>query len=59
MGISVWTCFLELSGLKAPYKGGILTTNTVDSRNPLGEKSDPPGYTEPSIATVRLWRRGQ
>jgi hypothetical protein len=57
MGISVWTCVLELSGLKDPYKGGILTTSTLDSRNPLGEKSDPPGYTQPSIATVRLWRR--
>jgi hypothetical protein len=57
MGISAWTCFLELSGLKDPYKGGGLTTNTVDSRNPLGEQSDPPGYTQPSIATVRLWRR--
>ena len=56
-GITVWTCFLDLSGLKDPYKGGILTTSTVDSRNPLGETSDPPGYTQPSIATVRLWRR--
>jgi hypothetical protein len=56
-GITVWTCFLELSGLKDPYKGGMLTTSTVDSRNPLGETSDPPGYTQPSIATVRLWRR--
>ena len=57
VGIIVWTCFLELGGLKDPYKGGVLTTSTVDSRNPLGEKSDPPGYTQPSIATVRLWRR--
>jgi hypothetical protein len=56
-GITVWTCFLELSGLKDPYKGGMLTTSTVDSRNPLGETSDPPGYTQPTIATVRLWRR--
>lgn len=56
-GMTVWTCFLELSGLKGPYKGGILTTNTVESRNPLGETSDPPGYTQPSIATVRLWQR--
>ena len=55
-GITVSTCFLELNGLKDPYKGGILTTSTVDSRNPLGETSDPPGYTQPSIATVRLWR---
>lgn len=38
---------------------GILTTRTVNSRNLLGEKSDPPGYTQPSIATVRLFFCGQ
>src|SRR5215467_10845053 len=51
------TCFLDLSGLKAPYTGGLLTTNTLRSRNVTGDKSDPPGYVQPSIATVRLWKR--
>jgi hypothetical protein len=23
----------------------------------LGGVSDPPGYTQPSIATIRLWRK--
>jgi len=56
-GLNESTCFLDLSGLKAPYTGGLLTTNTLRSRNITGEKSDPPGYVQPSIATVRLWKR--
>jgi hypothetical protein len=56
-GLNESTCFLELSGLKDPYAGGLLTTNTLRSRNVIGDKSDPPGYIQPSIATVRLWRR--
>ena len=51
------TCFLDLTGLKSPYVGGMLTTNSITSRNPSGETSDPPGYTQLSIATVRLWKR--
>jgi hypothetical protein len=53
----VQRCFMELSGLPAPYVGGQLTTNTVGSRNALGDRTDPPGYTQPSIATIRLWKR--
>jgi len=56
-GLNESTCFLDLSGLKAPYTGGLLTTNTLRSRNVTGDKSDPPGYVQPSIATVRLWKR--
>jgi hypothetical protein len=56
-GLNESTCFLDLGGLKDPYKGGLLTTNTLRSRNITGDKSDPPGYVQPSIATVRLWRR--
>ena len=56
-GLDESTCFLDLGGLKDPYKGGLLTTNTLRSRNITGDKSDPPGYVQPSIATVRLWRR--
>jgi hypothetical protein len=51
------TCFLQLSGLNDQYRGGLLTTNTLLTRNITGDKSDPPGYIQPSIATVRLWRR--
>jgi hypothetical protein len=56
-GISSMRCFMELSGLPAAYVGGQLTTNTISSRSSLGDGTDPPGYTQPSIATIRLWRR--
>lgn len=49
-------CQLILSGLPAPYVGGLLTTNTVTSRAAFGGDSDPPGYTQASIATIRLWK---
>lgn len=56
-GLTVVTCFLELGGLKDPYVGGLLTSNTIFSRSLTGETSDPPGYVQSSIATVRLWRK--
>ena len=49
-------CQLVLSGLPAPYVGGVLTTNTLTSQAPFGGETDPPGYTQASIATVRLWK---
>lgn len=49
-------CQLTLSGLPAPYVGGLLTTNTLTSKAPFGPRSDPPGYTQASIATIRLWK---
>jgi hypothetical protein len=56
-GITSTRCFLILSNLTAPYVAGVLTTNSVTSRQPIGDQSDPPGYTQPSIATIRLWRK--
>jgi hypothetical protein len=56
-GITVYHCFLELRDLPNGYVGGLLTTNSVVSRDAIGEKSDPPGYTQSSIAKVRLWKR--
>jgi hypothetical protein len=49
-------CQLVLSGLPSPYVGGLLTTNTLTSRAALGGDTDPPGYTQASIATIRLWK---
>jgi len=49
-------CQLVLSGLPAPYVGGLLTTNTITSGARFGGESDPPGYTQASIATIRLWK---
>jgi hypothetical protein len=56
-GITSLRCFLVLSNLPAPYVGGVLTTNSIRSREPIGDRSDPPGYIQPSIATIRLWRK--
>lgn len=56
-GLVVARCFLELRDLPSGYVGGQLTTNTMRSRNVTGATTDPPGYTQPSIATVRLWKR--
>lgn len=55
-GISTMRCFLDLTQLPRAYVGGHLTSNTVLSRVAVGEVSDPAGYTQPSIVTVRLWK---
>jgi hypothetical protein len=54
-GVSPWRCFLDLRDTPG-YVGGQLATNTVNTRALVGEKSDPPGYTQPSIAVIRLWK---
>ena len=56
-GITPWTCRLDLTGLPTRFVGGYLTSNTVLSRAVLGSVSDPDGYTQPSIATIRLWKK--
>jgi len=56
-GVSSWRCFLLLTNLPPPYSAGVLTTNTIVSRQPIGPESSPPGYVQPSIATIRLWRK--
>jgi len=52
-------CQLVLSGAPPPYVGGLLTTNTMTSQAPFGPDSNPPGYTQASIATIRLWKHQQ
>jgi hypothetical protein len=56
-GLRLFRCFLDLSGLPEGYVGGHLTTNTVTSKRSIGDVSDPPGYVQPSIATIRLWKK--
>lgn len=56
-GIHPLTCFLNLSDPTHQYAGGVLTTNTIFTRKPMGLETDPPGYTQPSIATIRLWKK--
>ena len=55
-GMIVMRCFLDLSDISGGRIGGQLTTNTINSRSAFGDKTDPPGYTQSSIATIRLWR---
>ena len=56
-GLQLFRCFLDLSDLPEVYVGGHLTTNTVTSKRTIGDVSDPPGYVQPSIATVRVWKK--
>jgi len=55
-GLRALNCFLDLSGLPSGYVGGLLTTNSMTSLE-SGLETDPPGYTQTSIATIRLWRK--
>ncbi|MET0232940.1 MAG: SMP-30/gluconolactonase/LRE family protein [Rhodanobacteraceae bacterium] len=49
-------CQLTLKGLPPPFVGGLLVTSTMISAAAFGTETDPAGYTQASIATVRLWR---
>lgn len=49
-------CQLVLGGLPTPYIGGLLTTNTMTSKASFGGDTEPSGYTQASIATIRLWK---
>jgi hypothetical protein len=49
-------CQLVLTGLPPPFVGGLLTTNTITSGARFGGETQPPGYTQASIATIRLWK---
>lgn len=50
-------CQIVLSDLSAPYIGGLLITNTLTSGAQYGGETSPPGYTQASIATIRLWKK--
>ncbi len=56
-GLTVYRCFLDLSDPLGRYIGGQLTTNTMNSVKLLGVDSEPTGYAQPSIATIRLWKK--
>lgn len=56
-GVLVLACQLALKTASALYTGGQLTSNTLSSPATFGMATDPPGYVQVSIATVRLWRR--
>ena len=50
-------CFLDLSAPDDQYVGGLLTTNSIGSMKDVGLETDPPGYTQLSIATIRVWKK--
>jgi hypothetical protein len=56
-GINAGHCFLDLSDPDAQYVGGLLTTNSITSLKDVGLETDPPGYTQASIATIRVWKK--
>lgn len=55
-GTTFMACSFGLRNLPSPYVSGHLTTSTMNSRHAVGGVSDPAGYVQPSIATVRLWK---
>jgi hypothetical protein len=56
-GITPRRCFQALSGLPANYVGGVIVNNSIGSQNANGVASDPPGYLQSGLATIRLWKR--
>jgi hypothetical protein len=51
-------CTAPLRVASDAYVGGLLVTNSMTtSEVTFGLQTNPPGYTQVSIATVRLWRR--
>ena len=50
-------CQIVLNDLPEPYIGGLLTTNTLTSGAQYGRETSPSGYTQASIATIRLWKK--
>ena len=55
-GIATWQCSISLRDLPTPYVGGVLISNTIVSKAVIGGETDPPGYIQSSVATVRVWR---
>jgi hypothetical protein len=56
-GLKLFACQFALFDLPPAYLGGQLTTNSISSLQLFGTQSDPPGYAQVSIATIRLWKK--
>ena len=57
-GVQATHCYLNLFGLPDRYAGGQLVTNTINTpKRLIGTVTDPIGYAQSSIATVRLWKK--
>ena len=55
--LSLARCTVPLKVASDAYVGGLLVTSTMNSKEAIGLQTNPPGYTQPSIATIRLWRK--
>ena len=56
-GINSGHCFLDVSAPDDQYVGGLATTNSITSLKDVGLDTDPPGYTQASIVTLRVWKK--
>jgi hypothetical protein len=56
-GINEFHCSADLSSPDDQYVGGLLTTSSISSLKDAGLETDPPGYTQSSIATIRFWKK--
>ena len=56
-GVNLFACLFELFDLPPEYIGGQLTTNSLSSSELFGTETKPTGYTQVSIATIRLWKK--
>lgn len=56
-GVNLFACLFELFDLPPEYVGGQLTTNSLSSSELFGTETKPAGYTQVSIATIRLWKK--
>jgi hypothetical protein len=56
-GINEFHCSVDLSSPDDQYVAGLLTTSSISSLQDAGLETDPPGYTQSSIATIRVWKK--
>jgi len=56
-GINEFHCSGDLSAPDDQYVGGLMITSSISSRKDVGLETDPPGYTQSSIATIRVWKK--
>jgi len=55
--MAMFRCAVPLKVASDAYTGGLLVTSSMGSKQLIGLETNPPGYTQVSIATIRLWRK--
>ena len=56
-GINKFHCSADLSSPDDQYVSGLMTTSSISSLKDVGLETDPPGYTQSSILTIRVWKK--